>query len=200
MLSGKWHDWRPARAENRVAVTVLSGCFPGLWGAKASLALVPLGVGFQRRGPRPPAFVSLGVQGEVETPWCFSSGVWGRVLFQKRMRPTSLRWEPSLAGAGNHVKARGIAARFSVSKKSFRPAWGRNTPSAQPVSVCFAPENRGLSSKQARFIRRWRRFACFPFLGFPRTPFTRKGYAASAARQSRWRLPYLTVAESLLLY
>ena len=29
---------------------------------------VPLGVGFQRRGPRPPAFVSLGVQSEVETP------------------------------------------------------------------------------------------------------------------------------------
>ena len=28
----------------------------------------PLGVGFQRRGPRPPAFVSLGVQSEVETP------------------------------------------------------------------------------------------------------------------------------------
>ena len=74
----------------------------------------PLGVGFQRRGPRPPAFVSLGVQGEVETPWCFSSRGVGRVLFQKRMRPTSLRWKPSLAGAENYVKARGIAARFLV--------------------------------------------------------------------------------------
>ena len=62
-------------------------------------------------------------------------------------------------------------AVVSVSKKSFLPAWSRNTPSAQPVSVCFAPENRRPSSKQARFIRRWRRFACFPFLGFPRTPF-----------------------------
>ena len=60
----------------------------------------PLGVGFQRRGPRPPAFVSLGVQGEVETPWCFSSGGVG--------------WKPSLAGAGNYAKARGIAARFLV--------------------------------------------------------------------------------------
>ena len=30
-----------------------------------------------------------------------------------------------------------------------------------------------------------RHFACFPFLGFPRTPFTRKGYAASVERQSR---------------
>ena len=73
----------------------------------------------------------------------------------------------------------------SVSKKSFLSAWSRNTPSAQPVSVCFAPENRGPSSKQARFIRRWRRFARFPLLGFPRTPFTRKGYAASVERQSR---------------
>ena len=43
----------------------------------------PLGVGFQRRGPRPPAFVSLGVQGEVETPWCFSSGVWGGFFSRK---------------------------------------------------------------------------------------------------------------------
>ena len=77
-------------------------------------SFVPLGVGFQRRGPRPPAFVSLGVQGEVETPWCFSSGGVGRVLFQKRMRPTSLRWKPSLAGAENYVKARGDAARFPV--------------------------------------------------------------------------------------
>ena len=54
----------------------------------------------------------------------------------------------------------------------------------------------------------WRRFACFPFLGYlraksrlvavalrnapagavPRTPFTRKGYAASVKRH---RLPYL---------
>ena len=96
-------------------------------------------------------------------------------------------------------------AGISVSKKSFLPAWSRNTPSAQPVSVCFAPENRGPSSKQARFIRRWRRSACFPFLGYlraksrlaavalrntpagvvPRTPFTRKGYAASVKRRSR---------------
>ena len=30
-----------------------------------------------------------------------------------------------------------------------------------------------------------RHFACFPSLGFPRTPFTRKGYAASVKRQSR---------------
>ena len=48
---------------------------------------VPLGVGFQRRGPRPPAFVSLGVQGEVETPWCFSSGVWGGFFSRKECAP-----------------------------------------------------------------------------------------------------------------
>ena len=48
---------------------------------------VPLGDGFQRRGPRPPAFVSLGVQGEVETPWCFSSGVWGGFFSRKECAP-----------------------------------------------------------------------------------------------------------------
>ena len=47
----------------------------------------PLGAGFQRRGPRPPAFVSLGVQGEVETPWCFSSGVWGGFFSRKECSP-----------------------------------------------------------------------------------------------------------------
>ena len=80
----------------------------------------PLGVGFQRRGPRPPAFVSLGVQGEVETPWCFSSRGVGRVLFQKRMRPTSLRWELSLAGAENYVKAGGRAPRVRGLRKKYR--------------------------------------------------------------------------------
>ena len=47
----------------------------------------PLGAGFQRRGPRPPAFVSLGVQSEVETPWCFSSGVWGGFFSRKECAP-----------------------------------------------------------------------------------------------------------------
>ena len=47
----------------------------------------PLGAGFQRRGPSPPAFVSLGVQGEVETPWCFSSGVWGGFFSRKECAP-----------------------------------------------------------------------------------------------------------------
>ena len=47
----------------------------------------PLGAGFQRRGPRPPAFVSVGVQGEVETPWCFSSGVWGGFFSRKECAP-----------------------------------------------------------------------------------------------------------------
>ena len=73
---------------------------------------VPLGVGFQRRalpsslvpfgnplprgqgtrvskgrGPQPSPFVSLGVQGEVETPWCFSSGVWGGFFSRKECAP-----------------------------------------------------------------------------------------------------------------
>ena len=47
----------------------------------------PLGVGFQRRGPRPPAFVLLGVQGEVEKSWCFSSGVWGGFFSRKECAP-----------------------------------------------------------------------------------------------------------------
>ena len=88
------------------------------------------GRGFQRRGPhlRPPspgegfqreraAALALRVVGgpgrSRNALVLFFRGV-GRVLFQKRMRPTSLRWELSLAGAGNYAKARGIAARFLV--------------------------------------------------------------------------------------
>ena len=41
----------------------------------------------------------------------------------------------------------------------------------QPVSVRFAPENRGPSSKRARSFRHWLRIARFPLLGFPRTLF-----------------------------
>ena len=79
-----------------------------------------------------------------------------------------------------------------MSKKSFLPAWSRNTPSAQPVSVRFAPENRGPSSKQARFIRHRRHFACFPSVGFPRTPFTRSGVCSirKAAKPLTAALPY----------
>ena len=81
-----------------------------------------------------------------------------------------------------HMAFQHCRKAISACRKSlFSPARGRNTPSAQPVSVRFAPESREPSSKRARFLRHWRRIARFPFLGFPRTPF-------------------LTVAENLLLY
>ena len=59
-------------------------------------SLVPLGVGFQRRGPRPPAFVSFqGVRGEIEIPPRFSlGGPGGKFSFQKRISPWLLRTEP----------------------------------------------------------------------------------------------------------
>ena len=72
-----------------------------------------------------------------------------------------------------------------MSKKSFSPRVEQEYTGGPAGFRVLCPENRGPSSKQARFIRRWRRFACFPFLGFPRTPFTRKGYAASVKRHSR---------------
>ena len=97
-------------------------------------------------------------------------------------------------------------AAFSVSKNSFRSrrhfAFHRR-PKPNSGHCVFAVW--GPSSKHARFIRHRRRVACFPFLGYlraksrltavalrnapagtvPHTPFTRKGHAASAARQSR---------------
>ena len=92
-------------------------------------------------------------------------------------------------------------AGVSVSKKSFLPAWSKNTPSAQPVSVCFAPENRGPSSKQARFIRPRRRFACFPFLGYLRAKSRLTAVALrNAPAGAVPHTPFLTVTETLSLY
>ena len=62
----------------------------------------------------------------------------------------------------------------SLPSRKSPPAALRLPPSAQPVSVCFAPENRGPSSKQARFIRPRRRFACFPSFLTPRPPSSRR--------------------------
>ena len=56
---------------------------------------VPLGVGFQRRGPRPPAFVSFqgGAGGNRNPPAFLFRGAGGTFSFQKRISP--------LASAGN---------------------------------------------------------------------------------------------------
>ena len=62
---------------------------------------VPLGVGFQRRGPRPPAFVSFqGVRGEIEIPPRFSlGGPGGTFSFEREYPP----WLP-------HPLVRGASA------------------------------------------------------------------------------------------
>ena len=69
---------------------------------------------FPKAGAEAPGLCVVGGPGRSRNALVlFFRGV-GRVLFQKRMRPTSLRWELSLAGAGNYAKARGDAARFPV--------------------------------------------------------------------------------------
>ena len=58
----------------------------------------PLGAGFQRERAAALALRVVGGPGRSRNALVlFFRGV-GRVLFQKRMRPTSLRWEPPLAG------------------------------------------------------------------------------------------------------
>ena len=74
---------------------------------------------------------------------------------------------------------------LSVSKKPFFPRVGQEYTVGPAGFRALCARKSGPSSKRARFLRRWRRIARFPFLGFPRTPFTRKGYAASVKRQSR---------------
>ena len=68
--------------------------------------------------------------------------------------------------------------------KARRGAGFENRRPAQRIEKVFSPLSKFsellLSSENLGF--QWRRT---PFLGFPRTPFTRKGYAASVKRQSR---------------
>ena len=107
-------------AENRIGVFLLSCvplryALPGPFSALSSfLVLRPLGGWFPKAGAEAPGLCVVGGPGRSRNALVlFFRGV-GRVLFQKRMRPTSLRWKPSLAGAENYVKVRGIAARFLV--------------------------------------------------------------------------------------
>ena len=84
---------------------------------------VPLGVGFQRRGPRHPAFVSYqGVRGEIEIPPRFSlGGPGGKFSFQKRISPLASRpgnrdcplWEQRKCGGHSARQSRVIHAPHS---------------------------------------------------------------------------------------
>ena len=75
----------------------LSSCVPlGVGFQRRALpsSLVPLGEGFQRERATALALCVVGGPGRSRNALVlFFRGV-GRVLFQKRMRPTSLRWEP----------------------------------------------------------------------------------------------------------
>ena len=85
------------------------------------LALVPrpLGGWFPKAGAKAPGLCVVGGPGRSRNALVlFFRGV-GRVLFQKRMRPTSLRWEPPLAGV------REMWGTFQWAKPilGFDPAW-----------------------------------------------------------------------------
>ena len=84
---------------------------------------VPLGVGFQRRGPRPPAFVSFqgGAGGNRNPPAFLFRGAGGTFSFQKRISPLASRpgnrdcplWEQRKCGGHSARKSRVIHAPHS---------------------------------------------------------------------------------------
>ena len=78
MLSRKWHDWRPIRAGNRIAMTVL--------------------------GPQPaPLCRFKGVRGEIEIPPRFSLGGWGDILFSKENIPLASPYRNGTVPPGTPV-------------------------------------------------------------------------------------------------
>mgnify|MGYP004481722979 CR=1 FL=1 len=100
----------PAKAANRMLPAPLSAAVPP--------SSVPLGEGFQRERAAALALCVVGGPGRSRNALVlFFRGV-GRVLFQKRMRPTSLRWKPSLAGAGNLCESARYRRALSCYPKS----------------------------------------------------------------------------------
>ena len=78
MLSRKWHDWRPIRAGNRIAMTVL--------------------------GPQPaPLCRFKGVRGEIEIPPRFSLGGRGDILFSKENIPLASPYRTGTVPPGTPV-------------------------------------------------------------------------------------------------
>ena len=78
MLSRKWHDWRPIRAGNRIAMTVL--------------------------GPQPaPLCRFKGVRGEIEIPPRFSLGGRGGILFSKENIPLASPYRTGTVPPGTPV-------------------------------------------------------------------------------------------------
>ena len=104
----------PARAANRMLPAPLSAAAPP--------SSVPLGEGFQRERAAALALCVVGGPGRSRNALVlFFRGV-GRVLFQKRMRPTSLRWEPPPPREQEAVKGHPGSAAYSCTGD--RPAPG----------------------------------------------------------------------------
>ena len=114
MLSRKWHDWRPIRAGNRIAMTVL--------------------------GPQPaPLCHFKGVRGEIEIPPAFLfRGAGGTFSFQKRISPWLLRTE-TVRSAGNPGNLFGKTKR----KWGFNPVRHRRTSPYQSGAFDVSKENVG---------------------------------------------------------
>ena len=113
------------RGANRTPSTSLSAAAPPSCpgrgfqrGGTLPSSPVPLGVGFQRRGPRPPALVPgrgfqrggpqpaplcrfKGVRGEIEIPPCFSLGGRGGYSLLKREYPLGFSVPNRYSSAGN---------------------------------------------------------------------------------------------------
>jgi hypothetical protein len=63
--------------------------------------------------------------------------------------------------------------------------WRRETGEAPPVADQVSLFRGRLPISGCAVSADWLEPTVYPFLGFPRTPFTRKGYAASVKRRSR---------------
>ena len=167
--------------ENRIGVFLLPCvplryALPGPFSAlSSSLVLRPLGGWFPKAGAEAPGLCVVGGPGRSRNALVlFFRGV-GRVLFQKRMRPTSLRWEPPLAGVremwGTFQWAKPIekncTAICSISASAHTagswPQWasaypagsGGWRPAPRPHSWRPARPDRSLSGRP-RTVRRFR--------------------------------------------
>ena len=110
-------------------------------------SLVPLGVGFQRRGPRPPAFVSFqgGAGGNRNPPAFLFRGAGGRYsLFKREYPPWLLASETGAALCGS----RETGPPFTLKAPSPCPDMGMSPCGSSPylLNLCFNSYSKLMAS------------------------------------------------------
>ena len=140
------------KPNRRISTLVRSASLRTTWFASCFILIpVPLGEGFQRRGPRPPAFVSFqgGAGGNRNPPAFLFRGGRGDILFSKENIPLGFRIPNRYVSAGNpgppreQEAAKGHPGSAAYSCTGDRPAPGSARRWGWRGCGCLPPPRSG---------------------------------------------------------